>query len=661
MSAQLLDDAISEVNSQNFTLRPLCSANCSRIDPEQPLSINDFLDGACRPLNGIKSVAVVFDVHLGMLECGSSLSLGDLVAQKKFSDLPEELRFMGPLPAETNVDIVVCNLGDGLVDVMKVLYFKQSVSRQVAEGLCKGRSFAPQFRQGPWAVKKGIQWLMNQIPGFHVRWHSLDTPRPSLKRSQTQSSWNPENDELSAGIAFINKQAPVCDAANEQTFWILCNIKEDSGTPIAGWPETKVRFMAQNKSRGLGGALPKTEFPLTTYSLHAAMSTNILPYLYPLLMTTAVMFLGCAGVGKTPALIAMAMAMGRFHIRRLGLQGLQPGWRRAKSFDNFRHRAPQIQEALFLDDPSRGKIDMADLKSFVTVDEDGTVDSRYNDTRLTMNQMRALASNNTSTDPALQTPDATLLPPKDFMKLVEPLFRGDAEKDIMAVLKRSTTFVFTETALFLRLPSEKPDAIVHRIVADDLHLDLLAPRDKPFYGKYKSGVIALGDSFADDVRREQEMIDSSVAETQHFPSRDDYVNHANHAIQKWLTPEPKVRVIPSSPGSSNEADTSRSAFGLAPVFPVVGTGPKPGRLNSSSSFVYNDDKRRRLRCKTSVAEAGENQTKSPDEEDTLVANGGDSESANNQEQNILSSPGEAMDLDQGSDSAEEEAAQHLHG
>ena len=68
--------------------------------------------------------------------------------------------------------------------------------------------------------------------------------------------------------------------------------------------------------------------------------------------------------------------MGRYHARRLYLEGVQAGWRRAKSIDNFRHRFPQVQEALFLDDPLLSRVSIADFKSFVTVDEDRTCDGR---------------------------------------------------------------------------------------------------------------------------------------------------------------------------------------------------------------------------------------------------------------------------------------------
>ena len=121
------------------------------------------------------------------------------------------------------------------------------------------------------------------------------------------------------------------------------------------------------------------------------------------------------------------MAIGRYHVRRLGLHGEKPGWRRGKSLDNFRQRSPQIQEALFLDDSSGRRLDMADLKSFVTTDEDGTVSGRYNDARLTRNQFRALASNDTGDEPKGVLPADTTLDPEAFVQLLGPLF-ADAHK-----------------------------------------------------------------------------------------------------------------------------------------------------------------------------------------------------------------------------------------
>lgn len=352
----------------------------------------------------------------------------------------------------------------------------------------------------------------------------------SADSAPSKPSWSPSNAELEEGVVFINAHAPECDAQNEQTLWILINIKADSGTPIASWPEPKVRLMCQNKSRGQAGAVSMTEFPLTTYSLKPFLNSVLLPFLYPLMLNFGMLLLGCPGVGKTPFVVILAMALGRYHVRRSGDATLKPGWRRAKSLDNFRHRAPRVEEALFLDDPSRAKVSMADLKSFLTVDEDGTVGSRYNDTRLIRNQLRAYASNDLKDDLEGEQKIGTTLLPGRFLAMLDDLFAGEKEKDVLAVLKRAIIFVFTGTALYLRLPSEDKESIVHRICVDDLHKDLLADKDKPFYGKYKAGSMETGPSFDTDVGQEQRMLEQAISAMAEYEKVQDYIAFVDKRI-----------------------------------------------------------------------------------------------------------------------------------
>ncbi|CAE7718508.1 unnamed protein product [Symbiodinium microadriaticum] len=81
--------------------------------------------------------------------------------------------------------------------------------------------------------------------------------------------------------------------------------------------------------------------------------------------------------GKTPLLIVLCLALGRYHIRRLELEAIQPAWRRAKGIDNFTHKTGQIQEGLILDDPSM---------------------DRYTDAKLVRNGMRSVATSEIAED-----------------------------------------------------------------------------------------------------------------------------------------------------------------------------------------------------------------------------------------------------------------------
>ena len=88
------------------------------------------------------------------------------------------------------------------------------------------------------------------------------------------------------------------------------------------------------------------------------------------------------------------------------------------------------------------------------------------------------------------------------------------------------------------------------------------------------------------------MIDASMAKLASFERVHGYVNHASAEIQKWLTP---VRHLPSFAGADHE-EPSRSALGLPPVFPPIGTADTPTRFGAP--FVYpSAEKKRRLREK----------------------------------------------------------------
>ena len=169
------------------------------------------------------------------------------------------------------------------MEILKIFLFQDKIEAKDAVSLCTGTPYAMVFRPGPWALKKAFFSLVERLPGYHVTWVSLSIVENPSRRSQS-SKWAPADEEIFAGVQFINEEAPECDSQNQQTYWILCSIKEDSNTPISGWPAAKVRMMAQNKSKGLAGAPLETEFPLNTYSLKPFVAEKLMPKLYPLLL-----------------------------------------------------------------------------------------------------------------------------------------------------------------------------------------------------------------------------------------------------------------------------------------------------------------------------------------------------------------------------------------
>ena len=153
----------------------------------------------------------------------------------------------------------------------------------------------------------------------------------------------------------------------------------------------------------------------------------------------------------------MMLAIGRYHIRNLDLK-VQPSWRRSKALDNFRRRIPQVYEGVFLDDPSREKIDLADLKSYLTAEEDQTCSGRCNDIKLVRGQVRAYASNHLRAEDEPEPDNRRFITPEKMLKLLQHTFARERDADVMAVLKRAIVFVFGKHALYLRLPT-KPQTV----------------------------------------------------------------------------------------------------------------------------------------------------------------------------------------------------------
>lgn len=426
MATEIIDEAMRVYGGKQWRFESLAAPRCeskTSASIENPMSISDFLS-CCRPLNGLRAATMMLvDVQQDVENCGSAENVAAVCQEQRIESLPAALQFAHALPAHSKVGCIAMEKGHGKLDVIKLVTFQDKMAIRDATKIPAGSAYVPFSRPGPWAVKKAFQSLLDRLPGHHVHWGTVTRWEAQAKNSASSSStWSPDTDTLLQGVAFINDHAPETDANNEQYTWILLNIREDAESPIAGWPEGKVRIMAQNKSKASNGATLQKGFPLTTFSLKPFLAEKLLPVLYPLFVCYGVVALGWPGVGKTPALIAVILAMGRYHIHRLQEEDAVPGWRRAKSLDNFRHQVANVYEGIFLDDPNRENVSMADLKSFLTVEEEQTTSGRYNDAKLTRNCMRAYASNDLDREDEPLDDSRIFITGEEFMKMTRRLF-----------------------------------------------------------------------------------------------------------------------------------------------------------------------------------------------------------------------------------------------
>ena len=603
MATEIIDEAMRVYGGKQWRFESLAAPRCeskTSASIENPMSISDFLS-CCRPLNGLRAATMMLvDAQQDVENCGSAENVAAVCQEQRIESLPAALQFAHALPAHSKVGCIAMEKGHGKLDVIKLVTFQDKMAIRDATKIPAGSAYVPFSRPGPWAVKKAFQSLLDRLPGHHVHWGTVTRWEAQAKNSASSSStWSPDTDTLLQGVAFINDHAPETDANNEQYTWILLNIREDAESPIAGWPEGKVRIMAQNKSKASNGATLQKGFPLTTFSLKPFLAEKLLPVLYPLFVCYGVVALGWPGVGKTPALIAVILAMGRYHIHRLQEEDAVPGWRRAKSLDNFRHQVANVYEGIFLDDPNRENVSMADLKSFLTVEEEQTTSGRYNDAKLTRNCMRAYASNDLDREDEPLDDSRIFITGEEFMKMTRRLFAGDKQADVLACLKRSVVLLVGQHAVYLRLPNQDPEAPVHRIQVDELHKDFLSEKDKPLYSKYKLGIVEYGPQWEQETQQEVRTI--SLGMEKFAAGRPEvYIKDANEKIEAELW---RARLAQSVRLSDRpEGESSQEEETVLPPPPVIIPNPAL-RCHRIGQFRYPPAKRLRTKSRPEEAPA----------------------------------------------------------
>ena len=211
---------------------------------------------------------------------------------------------------------------------------------------------------------------------------------------------------------------------------------------------------------------------MNVFDLDPVWYEILLPIIFPLFLQHGVLFLGLPGIGKTPTFIVLAMALGRYRCQGKTDAG-RPGWRRGKTWDDFKDVASVVEVAAFLDDPTLPTIHVAGLKNFTCNTDSATTRARYNDAKFAKGQFCGVADNEFDEDDEPENDVRTLIQADEFFKLVHKAFGYEKKSHCMAILKRCVTFVAGKRALYVRLPSGRDDAPAHRITKGSITKDWL--------------------------------------------------------------------------------------------------------------------------------------------------------------------------------------------
>lgn len=554
--ALLLDVAMETHGSDawNFNELPDGPQACTKklADIDDPITIQQFIGGSLRHAHELKASRVLVDITHNVPEFGRMEQIFTTIKSKSYVTLPDGVRPASALPDNTKLSVIIQNNEDGTFSIIKVYMTESSIPMKEFVKVSTGVPYAPIFRKGPWAVKKAFQTLLDRVPGYHVDWCSV-TPKPQIQR-QGSAAWNVPDEALDAGVKYVNTCCPEDNDESQMWLWVQKNIKEESGSPVAGWPENKVRQVAENKAKANHAAAAVNRFfPLCFADLHMVWHV-LLPLIVPLLPEYGLLLLGVPEIGKTPAFIIIAMAMSRYWVRtRPDKATGHAGWRRGKTMDAFSKRTGRLEESVFLDDPNLMEIPLEELKHFFDVGEDRTVRARYHDAKFVRNAMCGSAQNEFDEKDEPPEDERTTVDVEEGLKLMKKPFEGALKTHVMAVLKRNVTIVIGKRAVYIRFPSSKDSQVTHRIAVDKFHEDWLLGTNKEFYGLYKKGIHRTYAGFEENVAKEQEMVYLAMsARGSKMP--EDWIAHCDETLQKFLKDEldkrRPVRILPASPGDT---------------------------------------------------------------------------------------------------------------
>ena len=137
-------------------------------DMDAPITVEDFLS-CCHQPSGVKTTVMILDVQLAVSDCGSPGDVALALKEQRVASLPVALHFAESPPADSKFGGIVMDKGNGQLDVIKYVAFKDKVSTREATKFA-GSAYVPFPRPGPWSVKKAFQSLLDRLPGHHVQW-----------------------------------------------------------------------------------------------------------------------------------------------------------------------------------------------------------------------------------------------------------------------------------------------------------------------------------------------------------------------------------------------------------------------------------------------------------------------------------------------------------
>jgi len=396
-------------------------------------------------------------------------SIEAIIKEGRWTDLPNAIELREEPKGLSEMQIHAGPDSGGSVDVLMMMRFSGAVKDGFVDAEKAKRLFGSdaelfQFKMPPGVAPNQIfhvfQYILLQLPRQFAVVVAKFGPKdaagePSGKKTKRVFT----ADEIDDGYDYMFEFGPRSNTNNMQNRWIMKQMN-DSASPLFGWMKADIKEGLANLMNERCLAPTQTYFPICLMDLHVDFRRKVLRLLLPVVRTTGVLLLGVQGNGKSPALVALAMALSRYYIERDRIDAA-PGFRQASDLDFFRGEAGQLHIPCIHDDGDLDAQKPKALKAFYDVSlVDAMTRERWGAAKFVKNQPRSGAENKHKADLDFEVGQNAAKDLENFGQLTRPAFpERMGEPDIDAVKKRTSICVNTKNYVYLKLAG---DNVVHR-------------------------------------------------------------------------------------------------------------------------------------------------------------------------------------------------------
>jgi hypothetical protein len=398
------------------------------------------------------------DIGYAALDAGMSIS--------DYANLPPPFRPRMPTDLAYTMHVSVVERGPGHTEIVKYFQFEKMNNvypklEEVKKLMYGIYTFNMSWSNDRKTCVPVLIQMMQQLGGIMWKYSAWPEELPAKEAGEGRAYLT--GDEIKEAWAYVREECPAGNFDGEQLEWLthILNEPENPAFDLCKKHFGLVREYMNKKSAKQNLATKETYYPLTWEDL-TGQARRIMRVVLPLLLTTSVLFVGKAGVAKTPLGMIVCFMMARFH--GATMEDVVAAVRIASEIDFFRGEEGCKWIPCFFDDGDLWEQRIRALKAFFDPSKyEGMVYARWGAAKFPRGQCRIAADN--TYDEAVEPDDvqwlqATCVSKEEkeekttglLLDMVKKSFPAGIDREnILALLKRVTIVLNTKKFVYVRL------------------------------------------------------------------------------------------------------------------------------------------------------------------------------------------------------------------